>query len=263
MPVRVRLGARKFPCRFGPGLAEDSTLSRDDIPATPKERRASRSGMGIGRPDDSLSDEALLTGFAARDPKLSVAFVHRFQRRVFGIAVAVIAHDIRLAEDVTQQAFERAWRHASVYDPRRGTVGAWLGRITHNIAVDVVRTHRASPVDPSDLDALLQAITATPEGAALRAESTAELRAAIAWLPTAQARALLMAAYRGMTAQEIAEVEGIPLGTAKTRIRTAMLRLRETLGPARLEQAPESSQSPPAAGDAQALGLRGEVRRTR
>lgn len=197
-----------------------------------------------GRPVESMGDDALLTGFAAGDARLSVAFVRRFQRTVFGIAVAVTAHDTRLAEDVTQQAFERAWRHASVYDARRGTVGAWLGRITHNIAVDAVRARRAAPVDPSELGELLHAITATPERAALRAESADELRSAMAALPVTQARALLMAAYRGMTAQEIAEVEGIPLGTAKTRIRTGMLRLRRTLGPA----------GPPA------LGLPGEVR---
>lgn len=234
--------------------------------------------MGFGgRPVDSLSDDALLTGFAAGDPKLSTAFVRRFQRTVFGIAVAVIANDTRLAEDVTQQAFERAWRHASVYDARRGTVGAWLGRITHNIAVDVVRTRRASPVDPSDLDALLAAITATPEGAALRSESAAELRTAIASLPAAQGRALLMAAYRGMTAQEIAEVEDVPLGTAKTRVRAAMLRLREALDPGQPDSGPLDPREPgtsrtipngppggPAgSGDVRAIGPTGELRRTR
>jgi RNA polymerase sigma-70 factor (ECF subfamily) len=217
--------------------------------------------VGGGPPVDSLSDDALLTGFAAGDARLSVAFVRRFQRKVFGIAVAVIAHDNRLAEDVTQQAFERAWRHASVYDARRGTVGAWLGRITHNIAVDVVRTRRASPVDPSDLDALLQTITATPEGAALQAESAAELRAAIRTLPAAQARALLMAAYRGMTAREIADVEEVPLGTAKTRVRTAMIRLREALDPGPPDG--QASAGPPARGHVQALGPTGDLRRTR
>lgn len=179
---------------------------------------------------DGVSDDALLAGFATGDVAMSVAFVRRFQSRVFGVAITVLG-DAALAEDVAQQAFEQAWRHAALFDPRRGTVGAWLAGITHNLAVDTVRARRAEPIDPAELDALLTAVTATPERAALAAESAAELRAAIATLPAGQARALLLAAFRGLTAREIALAENIPLGTAKTRIRAALLRLQRVLQP--------------------------------
>jgi RNA polymerase sigma factor (sigma-70 family) len=182
----------------------------------------------FGRSIDAMGDDLLLAGLADGDPTLSVAFVRRFQHTVYGVAVAIIG-DPRLAEDVAQQAFERAWRHAALYDARRGTVGAWLTGITHNLAVDTVRARRPAPTDPGDLDAMLEAVTWTPEGAAVAAESAAELRAAIATLPAPQARALVLAAFRGMTAQEVADVEGIPLGTAKTRIRAAMLRWQASL----------------------------------
>jgi RNA polymerase sigma-70 factor (ECF subfamily) len=187
-----------------------------------------------GREVDHVGDHVLLAGMAAGDEHMAVAFVRRFQRTVFGIALAVIG-DARLAEDVAQQAFERAWRHAGLYDPRRGTVSAWLARITHNLAVDTARGRRTSPVDPADLETLVDRITWSPERAALAAESAAELHAAINALPVIQRRALTLAAFRGMTAREIADVEHIPLGTAKTRIRTGLLRLNRALNTAQLK----------------------------
>jgi len=191
--------------------------------------------MPLRRPSaDGRSDDLLLAGLGAADPDLSLAFVRRFQRTVFGVAFTVLA-DARLAEDVAQQAFERAWTHAAVYDARRGSVSAWLSSITHNLAVDVVRARRPIPLGPSDLAALLDAVTRTPEGAVLAGETAQELRSAIAALPREQARALVLAAYRGMTAAEVAVNEAIPLGTAKSRIRAAMLRLHDVLGAKRVD----------------------------
>jgi RNA polymerase sigma factor (sigma-70 family) len=189
-----------------------------------------RLGLPLGR----LSDEALLAGMATGAPEAALAFVRRFQRMVFGIAVAVV-DDPQLAEDIAQQAFERAWRHAQVYDSRRGSVKTWLGTITHNLAIDAVRARKATPVSPEDLDALLGIVTRTPEQWALDDEAASRIRAAVAGLPRQQARAVVMAGIYGMTARQISEFEGIPLGTAKTRIRTAMGKLRTVLGPERAD----------------------------
>ncbi len=184
----------------------------------------SRFRFPVGR----LPDEALLSGLATGDPELAVSFVRRFQHRVFGVAVAVVG-DPQLAEDIAQQTFERAWRHAQIYDSRRGSVTTWLTTIAHNLAVDAVRARRAEPVAPEDLDAVLGVVSSTPEQQALADEASSRLRAAVAQLPPEQGRALVMAGIYGMTAQQIAEREGIPLGTAKTRIRAAMGKLRATL----------------------------------
>ncbi|MFJ8629780.1 RNA polymerase sigma factor [Streptomyces sp. NPDC093568] len=189
-----------------------------------------RSGLPLGR----LSDEALLAGMATGAPEVTLAFVRRFQRMVFGIAVAVV-DDPQLAEDIAQQTFERAWRHAQVYDSRRGSVKTWLATITHNLAIDAVRARNATPVSPADLDALLGIVTRTPEQWALADETASRIRAAVAGLPPQQARAVVMAGIYGMTARQISEVEGIPLGTAKTRIRAAMGKLRTALGPERAD----------------------------
>jgi len=184
----------------------------------------------VGASADALSDEVLLAGLGAGDGELAVAFVRRFQRIVFGVALAVTG-DQGSAEDVAQRAFEQAWRHASVYDSRRGTVRAWLTRITHNLAIDVVRARSALPMDPDDLPAVIAAVTDSPERVAEANDSAAEVRHALADLPAPQARAVAMSGIYGMTAQQVAETEGIPLGTAKTRIRDGMRKLRAAFLP--------------------------------
>jgi RNA polymerase sigma-70 factor (ECF subfamily) len=188
----------------------------------------------IGIPVERLPDEALLAGLATGDAEIAVAFVRRFQRKVFGVAIAVLG-DVKLAEDVAQQTFERAWRHAQVYDTRRGSVQAWLATIAHNLAVDAARARRLIPVDPAELTTLIGVMTDTPERQALARETADEVRTAIAALPLPQARALMMAGIYGMTAAQIAETEGIPLGTAKTRIRAAMGKLRLSLAAKRAD----------------------------
>ena len=176
-------------------------------------------------PAEQLSDEVLLAGLGAGDAELALAFVRRFQQIVYGVAVTVVS-DRTAAEDVAQQTFEQAWRHAQVYDSRRGSVRAWLRTIAHNLAVDVVRARASSPVDPAELPAMLTAATETPDQLAEAHDNAARLRGALARLPAPQARAVAMAGIYGMTARQIADEEEIPLGTAKTRIRDGMQKLR-------------------------------------
>lgn len=177
-----------------------------------------------------MDDEALLAGLAAGDGEAGLAFVRRFQRHVFGVALAVVG-DPGHAEDVAQQAFERAWKRAHSFDGQRGSVRTWLTTIAHNLAIDMVRSRKPSPVDPTDLVRLLGSGDDEPERQAVRAAATAELRNEIRRLPPEQGRAVVMAGVYGMTAQEVAIAEGIPLGTAKTRIRSAMGKLRDALQP--------------------------------
>jgi RNA polymerase sigma factor (sigma-70 family) len=132
----------------------------------------------VGTSGERLPDEALLAGLGAGDAELAVAFVRRFQRVVFGVARAVIS-DPTTAEDVAQHAFEQAWRHASLYDSRRGSVRTWLTTITHNLAIDVVRARSALPMDPDDLPVLLSTMTDNPERVAVANDSAKGLRQAL------------------------------------------------------------------------------------
>ncbi|MCU1494062.1 MAG: hypothetical protein JWO62_1826 [Acidimicrobiaceae bacterium] len=173
---------------------------------------------------DEVPDEALVAGMAAGDEHAAVAFVRRYQRRVYGLALSMLG-DPGMAEDVAQEALVRVWRHAAVFDPRRAPVAAWVLTITRNLAVDAIRVRRAVPVGPDELGRMTGADIASdaPFDAALAIPG---LRAALALLAPEQQRALVLAAGYGYTAAEVSAHESIPLGTAKTRIRTAMGKLR-------------------------------------
>ena len=185
----------------------------------------------IGLPVAELPDETLLAGFGTGDEELAVAFVRRFQSKVFGVARSVVG-DPHAAEDVAQQAFERAWRHARTYDPRRGSVGGWLSVIARNVAIDTVRVRTALPVDADELLHHVGAGSSPqpgPEAQTAADASATALQKALQRLPPDQARAVVLAGIGGLSATEVAASEGIPIGTAKTRIRTAMRRLRSSL----------------------------------
>lgn len=184
----------------------------------------------IGVPVDQLPDDALLAGFGRGDAEVTVAFVRRFQSRVYGVALAVTG-DPMAAEDVAQIAFERAWRSGHTYDPRRASVATWLSVLTRNVAIDGLRVRRPSPIDA---DALLgRAVSDAPDpaNAAVADDDAGRLRAALGRLPDEQARAVVLAGMAGFSASQVAEAEGIPLGTAKTRIRNGLRRLRDVMHP--------------------------------
>jgi RNA polymerase sigma factor (sigma-70 family) len=176
-----------------------------------------------------LSDEALLARLAVSDPEATAAFVERFQRRVFGLAFTILGEP-RAAEDVAQEALLRAWRHAAVFDARRGSVATWLLTITRNLAIDASRIRRPIAVAPDALLGLSRADSERdPADVAVVRDDVDWLREALTGLPDEQRRAVVLAGMWGLSAREIAEREEIPLGTAKTRIRTALRRLRVAL----------------------------------
>jgi RNA polymerase sigma factor (sigma-70 family) len=187
--------------------------------------------MTISSPvrSNGASDHELLCGFALGDTESGQAFLRRFQGRVYGIALNLLG-DRGLAEDVAQEAFVRAWKHAGTYDPARASVTAWLLRITRNLAIDTLRRRRPQILDPDGLAALIPASTTTMvEDAAVVSDLAARARVAMARLPPGQAKALWLSVFRGCTAQAIADSEGIPLGTAKSRIRQGLRTLRASL----------------------------------
>ena len=173
-----------------------------------------------------LSDEALLAGMAVGEQPAAVTFVRRYQKRVFGLAYSMTG-DAGVAEDVAQEAMIRVWRHAPVFDPRRGSVASWVLTITRNLAIDALRLRRAVPTDPDDFAAFATgSADYNPEDSVRRGDIRHVVHAALDVLPEEQRRAVVLASVYGRTALEISEAEGIPLGTVKTRIRTALIRLR-------------------------------------
>jgi RNA polymerase sigma-70 factor (ECF subfamily) len=146
----------------------------------------------------------------------------RYSGQLFGFACNALG-DRGLAEEVVQDVFARAWRHAGEYDPQRASVRTWLFSIARNRVVDARRraavrpgvTVEAEPESPAELDRTL-------EQAVLRWQ----IAAALARLSPEHREVIRLAHYGGMTLREIAERKGIPLGTVKSRTSYALRSLR-------------------------------------
>ncbi len=175
----------------------------------------------------TANDEALLAGMAVGDTDAAVTFVRRYQQRVYGLALSMVG-DPALAQDIAQEAFLRAWRHADVFDRRLGSVSTWVLAITRNLSIDALRLRRAVTRGPDD--ELWLGLTSTaraPDELAELADVRDRVAKALSALPAEQGRALVLAALYGYSASEVSRAEGIPLGTAKTRIRRGLLKLRQ------------------------------------
>jgi len=174
-----------------------------------------------------LPDEALPALVARGDEQALAELYDRFGRVAYGIAVRVV-RDASLAEDAVQDAFMTAWRTAAAFDPARGKASTWLLTLVHRRAVDVVRREERRRGDPLD-DAPIASGDATDESVEVR-EERRRVQAALAQLPPDQREALELAYYGGLTQTELAERLGVPLGTIKSRMFTALSRLRDLLG---------------------------------
>jgi RNA polymerase sigma-70 factor (ECF subfamily) len=181
------------------------------------------------QPTNGASDEALLLGLGRGDPGAASAFVRQYQWRVYGLARSIV-RDPTQAEEVAQEALIRAWRNAGSYDSSRGSVSSWLLTITRNLAVDLLRRKSVQPTDPRALIFLDQPEPGSmPEESATVTDETNRAKIALSGLPPEQRRALVLAAFYGYTAREISHAEAIPLGTAKSRIRGGLRKMRSLL----------------------------------
>ncbi len=175
----------------------------------------------------TLSDESLLAGLGSGDPAAASAFIARYQRRVYGLTLSIL-RDAGAAEEAAQETFVRAWTHAEAFDPRRGSVPGWLLTIARNVAINMLPTRRPDPVDPS---VLLSLQGQGPPMSDAQSQPVSEpLRDALVRLPEPQRRVLVLAVFYGFTAKEISELDDVPLGTVKTRIRSALMKLRAEMG---------------------------------
>jgi RNA polymerase sigma-70 factor, ECF subfamily len=150
--------------------------------------------------------------------------------RVFGLTVRVV-RDPAQAEEVTQEAFLEIWRTAARFDPDRGSPLSWLLTIGHRKAVDRVRSAEASTRRDTTYHQQTQPVAhdATAEAAHASLEAH-RVRSALGSLTPVQREALELAYFGGYTHTEVASMLDLPVGTAKTRIRDGLIRLRDTMG---------------------------------
>ncbi len=151
-------------------------------------------------------------------------------RRAYGLALRVV-RDPAQAEEVTQEAFLEVWRTASRFDPDRGSALAWLLTIVHRKAVDRVRSAEAA--SRRDVAYHQQNQPVAHDATAEAAEASLEarrVRGALGNLTEVQREALELAYFGGYTHTEVATMLDLPVGTAKTRIRDGLIRLRDAMG---------------------------------
>jgi RNA polymerase sigma-70 factor (ECF subfamily) len=147
----------------------------------------------------------------------------QFSSLVYGLALRVIG-DPRAAEDVSQDVFVWIWERPEAFDPDRGSLRTWLGTVTHRRAVDHVRREEARRRRTERDAAFARPVPDVGELAA--ALVTAErVRAALDVLPEEQRQAVDLAYFGGRTYREVADVLGIPEGTAKSRLRLALRKI--------------------------------------
>jgi len=181
---------------------------------------------GAGAPDLA----ALLKQAARGDRGAFAAVYDATAARVHGLVLRVV-RDRAQAEEVTQEVFLEVWRQSSRFDPALGSALAWLMTIAHRKAVDRVRSadsaarrdqtyHQANQMPDHD-------VTAEAAQASLEAR---RVRAAVRDLTDVQREAIELAYFGGYTHTEVAALLDLPLGTAKTRIRDGLIRLRDTIG---------------------------------
>lgn len=163
----------------------------------------------------------------ARDDTALTEVYDQFASFVYGLALRVIG-DARAAEDVSQDVFVGIWQRPEAFDPQRGSLRTWLGTLTHRRAVDYVRREEARR-RRAEREASRAVTTPDVEEMATALVTAERVRAALDVLPAEQRRAIQLAYFEGKTYRQVAEVLGIPEGTAKSRLRLGLRRVAAAL----------------------------------
>src|SRR5512132_4065644 len=184
------------------------------------------SGRMTARADGPLlarEEQQLVEGLLAGNEDAVRALYARFARPIFTLGIRLLGSS-EAAEELTQDVFLTAWRKAARFDASRGRLSTWLMTIAHNLAVD--RLRRETGVTRPTL-VLVDEVPDAPgiDEEDVLLERDAAMRA-LSSLCDAERTLLARAYFRGLTAREIAESDGIPLGTVKTRLRAALIKVR-------------------------------------
>jgi RNA polymerase sigma-70 factor (ECF subfamily) len=185
----------------------------------------------LPRNPELFDDETLRASLLEqREDALSEAY-QRHGRQVFRVAYGVLRRT-ELAEDVTQEVFVRLWQRPERFDPSRGSLGGFLQLDAHGRSIDLLRSER-SRANREIKEQHLSSASSSPisiEEEVMKRISSEEVRNALGQLRPEERSPIAMAFFLGHSYRTVAEILGVPEGTAKSRIRTGMVRLRELLG---------------------------------
>jgi RNA polymerase sigma factor (sigma-70 family) len=207
-------------------------------------------------PKELDADQRLMRSFAARDPGAADTLYRRFAGRIYGLGLVMLGSDAA-AQDLVQDTFVKLWRSAERYDRSRGKLETWVLLMARSLAIDAIRRRVLEVRTLEHLDHPPESDQGPgPDDQVVTLDLTERARRAMSSLPSEQRAALELAYLGGKTSAEISDLEGIPVGTAKTRIRAALLRLRELMSS---EDRPE----PTSANEPEPKSERGQENRPR
>jgi RNA polymerase sigma-70 factor (ECF subfamily) len=169
-------------------------------------------------------DARLLDGVRGGDQRAMTEIFDRYGRMVYSVALRVL-QDPGHAEDVMQEVLLKVWREPQTFLEGRGSLGAWLAVMARNRAIDALRRRR--PAETVDDVALVSKTNLASEFE--RSSMIEKVRGVLKGLPLEQQASMELAYFEGLSHSEIAARTGDPLGTVKTRIRTALTSLRKAL----------------------------------
>jgi RNA polymerase sigma-70 factor (ECF subfamily) len=177
------------------------------------------------------ADQSLMRSFAAKDQAAADALYRRFSGRIYGLGIVMLGGDAA-AQDLVQDTFVKLWRNAERYDRTRGKLETWVLLMARSLAIDAIRRRVLEVRSLERVELPREADEGPgPDDVVVTLDLTARAKVAMASLPPEQRAALELAYLGGKTSAEISDLEGIPVGTAKTRIRAALLRLRGSMAP--------------------------------
>lgn len=180
----------------------------------------------------SPSDQELIERIRARDQDALALLYDRYARPVYSLALHIL-HDRRAAEDVVQDAFLTLWQRPETYISERGAFGPWILRVARNRAIDLLRRRSRETFHDDDRGAPFEERIVDPDpepGDQIWTHTVADrMRAALEELTPAQREVIELAYFRGMTQSQMSAHLDVPLGTIKTRVRTALRRLADIL----------------------------------
>ena len=173
-------------------------------------------------------DQEMLRRIAAGESAALGELYDRYGSLSYGLALRIVGN-AGDAEEIVQDVFLHVWRQSERYDPARATLAGWILMLTRSRAIDRLRARQARPpLAAHDLD-WSHGASDNQEVAAITKEAATRVKAELEALPQAMRQAIELAYYDGLTHSEIAERLQEPLGTVKSRLRAALLRLRDTL----------------------------------
>ena len=170
----------------------------------------------------AAGDEALIDLVRGKDQKAMSEIFDRYATMVYSVALRILK-DPAHAEDVMQEVLLQVWNNPARFSGGRGSLGAWLAVVARNRAIDILRQRRPT----ESCDEVVLASGANLASEVERKTIMEKVRGVLGNLPAEQKRSLELAFFEGLTHSEIAARTGDPLGTVKTRIRTALLSLRK------------------------------------